>query len=184
MTTNGMLLSGPVLDRLDAAAPEKVHVSIHFPANRQEVERVIRQVQQIEDRGIRSGINLLVARSKLSAARAAAAMIRAAGIDTQRIIYLPMRGRDTPNPEEIATVAGGEPFQATSCLTRCGLSPRFCSIRHDKTVAWCSYTAARRPLPELTCRGLLQTLDGLGLRYCGAVPVETRKFSHDKVARP
>ena len=33
LTTNGLLLEGEVLDRLVLAAPDKVHVSIHFPAD-------------------------------------------------------------------------------------------------------------------------------------------------------
>ena len=184
ITTNGLLLSGAVLDRLADVGTEKVHVSIHLPENRREVERVVGQVRELERYGIRSGVNLLVAQSRLTDARAAAATLRAAGIDNERIIYLPMRCGDTPTPEEIAAVAGGEPFQATSCLTRCGPSPRFASIRHDKTAAWCSYTASRRPLLELTHRGLLAALDGLSVRHCGAVSAQDDVPSHDEVARP
>jgi hypothetical protein len=110
-----------------AAAIEKVHVSIHFPECMGEVERVIRQVQEMSNRGIRSGINLLVARSNLVAAQQAAAAVRDAGISNERIVYLPSRIQDTPTPVEVAQVAGG-PFQSMSCLMACGKSPRFCSI--------------------------------------------------------
>ena len=54
-----------------------------------------------------------------------------------------------------------------TCLAACAASPRFCSIGWDKQVAWCSYTTARRPLEEPTWRGLMHTLPGLGLTYCG-----------------
>ena len=47
------------------------------------------------------------------------------------------------------------------------LSGLFCAINWDKQVAWCSYTAARVRLPELTYRGLEATLPGLGLTFCG-----------------
>lgn len=167
LTTNGLLLGPETLDRLAAAAPDKVHVSIHFPERASEVERVIRNVQELAGRGIRSGVNFVVARGNLAAARPAAQAVRAAGIGNDRIVYLPMRGRDTPTPKELATVAGGEHFQSMTCLMACGPSPRFCSVRHDRTVAWCSYTTTRRVLPELTYRALVECLDGLGLEFCG-----------------
>src|SRR5262245_39825273 len=37
ITTNGLLLDAAMLDRLVAAGPEKVHVSIHFPERDGEV---------------------------------------------------------------------------------------------------------------------------------------------------
>jgi MoaA/NifB/PqqE/SkfB family radical SAM enzyme len=167
ITSNGLLLTGATLDRLVEVAPDKVHLSIHFPERDSEVRRVIRQVQELAERGIRSGINFLVARSNLEAAERAAAAVRTAGIDNERIVYLPMRGRDTPTPEEVGRVAGGMRFQSMSCLLSCAKSPRFCSIGWDRTVAWCSYTETRVPLPELTYRGLVTSLDGLGLKFCG-----------------
>jgi sulfatase maturation enzyme AslB (radical SAM superfamily) len=167
ITTNGLLLHGDTLDRLIDAAPEKVHVSIHFPERAAEVQRVVRQVQELAARGVRSGVNLLVSRSSLAAAQAAAAQVRAAGIGNDRIVYLPMRVRDTPTPDEVGRVAGGDRFQSMSCLMACAKSPRFCSIGWDRRVAWCSYTETRAPLPELTYRGLVASLDGLGLTFCG-----------------
>jgi hypothetical protein len=167
LTTSGLPLQGAMLDRLVAAAPDKVHVSIHFPEHPGEVQRVLRQVHELADRGIRSGINFLVARSKLEAAARAAERVRQAGVGNDRIIYLPLRGRDTPSPREVAAVAGDQPFQSMACLTTCGRSPRFCSVSWDRQVAWCSYTATRRPLPESTYHGLQAALEGLGLQFCG-----------------
>jgi molybdenum cofactor biosynthesis enzyme MoaA len=167
MTTSGLPLDRTTVDRLVAAGPDKVHVSIHFPGRESEVRRVIRQVGDLADRGLRSGINLLVARSDLAAARRAADVIRAAGIGNDRIVYLPMRGRDTPTPDEVGAVAGGQRFQSMTCLSGCARSPRFCSIGWDRTVARCSYTEARRPLGALTFRALETALDGLGLVFCG-----------------
>jgi MoaA/NifB/PqqE/SkfB family radical SAM enzyme len=167
LTSNGLLLRGDLLERLIDAGPDKVHLSIHFPERAGEVNRVVRQVHELAERGVRSGINLLVARSNLAAARQTAQAIRAAGIGNDRIVYLPMRGQDTPTPREVATVAGDLPFQSMSCLSACGRSPRFCSIGWDKTVAWCSYTRTRAPLAELTYEGLQAALTGLGLAFCG-----------------
>jgi hypothetical protein len=168
VTTNGLLLRGDVLDRLVAAHPDKVHVSIHFPDRAGEVARVIAQVHQLAVRGLKSGVNFLVSRSNLPAARASAERVRAAGIGNDRIVYLPMRGRDTPTPAELADVAGRTPFQSMTCLTRCGPSPRFASIGWDRQVAWCSYTRTRRPLAKLTYAGLAAAMDGLGLEFCGS----------------
>jgi MoaA/NifB/PqqE/SkfB family radical SAM enzyme len=167
MTSNGLLLHGEMLDRLVAAGPDKVHLSVHFPEREAEVARVISQVGELAGRGVRSGVNLLVARSNLGAAARAAQALRDAGIGNDRIVYLPMRGRDTPTPREVAAVAGDRPFQSMSCLTACGRSERFCSVGWDKTVAWCSYTRSRAPLRELTYMGLTAALGGLGLEFCG-----------------
>ncbi len=167
LTTNGLLLDTTNLCKLQVAAPDKVHVSIHFPSNVAEVDRVIRNVHQLSEHGIRSGVNLLVGQSKLAAATHAALRLRQAGIDHDRIVFLPMRGHDTPTPVQLARVAGDRPFQSMSCLTACTVSPRFCSIGWDKQVAWCSYTSARRKLKELTFAGLVDTIDGLGLEFCG-----------------
>ncbi|MGD9681603.1 MAG: radical SAM protein [Candidatus Obscuribacterales bacterium] len=166
LTTNGLLLDQHFED-LVAASPDKIHVSIHYPDDTEEVERVTRQVGEIARRGIASGVNLLVRRSSLEGARQAAERLKAAGIDNRRIVYLPMRISDTPSPDQVADVAGKEPFQSMSCLSACKASPRFCSIASDKSAAWCSYTTARKTLPSLSFKGLSQALGGLELTYCG-----------------
>jgi hypothetical protein len=166
LTTNGLLLDdGAILDALVRARPDKVHVSIHAPENPREVARVVRQVHELARRGLRSGVNLLVRRSRLPEATAAARALAGSGIGRERIVLLPMRGADTPRADEVARVAGG-PFQSMSCLRACGRSPRFASIAADRTVAWCSYTLTRRPLAALTHAALIASLDGLGLASC------------------
>jgi MoaA/NifB/PqqE/SkfB family radical SAM enzyme len=169
VTTNGLMLHGKTLDCLIGVRPDKVHVSIHFPERDAEVNRVIEHVVALTGRGIRGGVNLLVSRSNLDRAAWAARQVRAAGIGNDRIVYLPMRGRDTPTPEELADVAGRTPFQSMTCLTKCGPSPRFASIGWDRMVAWCSYTESRRALPEPTYLGLVHALDDLQLRFCGGI---------------
>ncbi|MFN7971511.1 MAG: radical SAM protein [Acidobacteriota bacterium] len=167
VTTNGLLLYEGGLERLVAATPDKVHVSIHDPARGSEVERVIRQVTALSERGIRSGVNLLVSRTNVEAATGAGAALREAGIGNDRIVYLPMRIRDTPTVEDLVRVAGSAAFQSMSCLLRCGASPRFCSVAWDRTAAWCSYTSARRPLHDATYAGLTRALSGLPVDFCG-----------------
>jgi sulfatase maturation enzyme AslB (radical SAM superfamily) len=167
LTSNGLHLHGENLERLVAAHPDKVHLSIHFPENDCEVNRVIQQVKQLEGLGIRSGVNLLVTKSQLKPATRAARNLYYAGIASDHIVYLPMRGTDTPDPKEIMTVAGGQPFQSMSCLMSCQKSPRFCSISWDKQVRWCSYTVARQSLSALTAASLEAALQDLPLVFCG-----------------
>ncbi len=165
LTTNGLLLDEARMGALADAQPDKVHVSIHAPENTHEVERVASAVHALAARGLRSGVNLLVRRSRLPEATAAARALFGSGIARDRIVFLPMRGGDTPSPDEVAAVAGG-PFASMTCLRTCGPSPRFASIAADRTVAWCSYTRTRRPLASLTYGALVAALDGLGLASC------------------
>lgn len=164
LTTNGLPLDEH-LDALVAARPEKVHVSIHAPENSREVARVVRQVLTLARRGIPSGVNLLVRRSRLDDATRAARSLHDAGIENDRIVYLPMRGSDTPSARDVARVAGG-PFQSMTCLSACGKSPRFASIDAARRAAWCSYTTTRRALATPTFAALVEALDGLGLAPC------------------
>jgi MoaA/NifB/PqqE/SkfB family radical SAM enzyme len=168
ITSNGLpLQDAAVFSELIAARPDKIHLSIHFPDRAEEVTRVIEQLRQLDAAGIRSGINMVISRANASAAESAVRLIHAAGIDNTRIIFLPMRIREIPDATVIAQVAGTTRFQSMSCLMGCAKSPRFVSIAADKTVAWCSYTTARNPLPDLTWAGLTRTMAQTGLTFCG-----------------
>ena len=178
MTTNGLLLDDAMIDRLVEAAVDKVHVSIHTATDTDEVTRVIANVTALANAGLKSGVNLLVRKSRLEAARAAADALHAAGIANERIVFLPMRGTDVPTPNDIAKVASG-PFQSTTCLARCHSSPRFVSVSARKSVAWCSYTVERRTLSAPTHAALVEATTGLGLIDCadtagGLIKVRTR----------
>ena len=182
LTTSGLpLLDEGVFEALLASRPDKVHVSIHAPENPREVERVVAQVGALAARGVRSGVNLLVRRSRVEEVRLAAERLHAAGVGNERIVFLPMRGPgdDAPSDKDVARAAGGR-FQSMTCLTGCGKSPRFASIAHDKTAAWCSYTQTRRPLREASWAALVEALGGagvegeLGLKPCGEGLVSLR----------
>lgn len=167
LTTSGLALEADTIARLAAAAIDKVHVSIHQPQDADEVDRVIAQVARLAAAGVRSGVNLLVRRSRLDAAAATAARLKAAGIANDRIVYLPMRGTDVPSAAEVARVAGAR-FQSMTCLADCAASPRFAAISAALTVAWCSYTVARRPLAAPSHAALCAALDQLGLVDCAS----------------
>lgn len=168
LTTSGLLLDA-ALPSLVRCRPEKIHVSVHHPEDPDEVARVARQVRTLETFGIRGGVNLLVRRSGLDAARRAARELRAAGIANDRIVYLPMRLGDTPAAEEVAAVAEG-PFQSATCLAGCHPSPRFASLDASACAAPCSYTRRRRRLEAFTSAALAAALDGLGIEPCGDQP--------------
>ncbi|HKA70622.1 MAG TPA: radical SAM protein [Xanthobacteraceae bacterium] len=185
LTTNGLLLRDDrVVAALVAAAPDKVHVSIHFPERDSEVRRVISQVTMLAARGVRSGVNLLVARSNLAAAREAVMRLDAAGIGADRRVLLPMRGQDTPSAAQMAEVAGGNRFQSMTCLMACDKSPRFCAVAWDKTVAWCSYTSERRALSSPTYAALKTALADLGVTFCGGIDDDDVSFRHGLPGRP
>ena len=164
-TTNGLLLDDR-MDEVVRSKPNKVHVSLHFPDQKKEVDRVVRQVAELDARGITSGVNLLVRRSRLAAAKQAAHTLYDAGIDVQRIVFLPMRGSDTPSPKELGEVAGTGRFQSMSCLLQCAASPRFAGIDWARRAAWCSYTESRRTLETNDFAGLVAALTGLKLQTC------------------
>lgn len=164
-TTNGLLLDQN-LDRICDASPDKVHVSVHFPGRKAELSRVIRQVRALADAGISSGVNLLVRRSEVTEAQIATQRFYDSGIGPERIVFLPMRGDDTPTPKELGRVAGRSGFQSMTCLTGCAASPRFASVGWDKRVGWCSYTTSRRTMRSLDHAGLSAALQGLGLATC------------------
>jgi hypothetical protein len=154
------------LDELVSARPDKVHLSIHFPDDPEEVARVAHQVGWLEARNIRAGVNLLVRRSDLERAKSALATLAGAGIGLDRILLLPMRGTDTPTARQIAEVAGASRFQSVTCLGSCAASHRFASLGWDRRVGWCSYTRSRRPIDSLSYVGIVEALQGLPLETC------------------
>jgi organic radical activating enzyme len=176
LTTNGLGLTRDVEDRLVAASPDKVHVSIHFPDHPREVARVRDQVVRLAGRGIRSGINMLVEKERVADAKVATRTLADAGIGADRIVYLPLRSAADPTrlttASDIAEAAGSPRFQSMTCLKACTKSPRFCAVSWDRKAAWCSYTSERRALLTLDADGLRRALTGLGLTYCGVVARE------------
>jgi len=169
LTTNGLLLDDSSVYRaLMRSRPEKVHISIHNPADREEVTRTIRQVKKLEDDGVSGGINLLVHHSSLEETRHTSEQIRLSGIGSRQVIYIPRHGEDSPSAEEVAYAAGQTPFQSVSCLQGCRRKPGFCAVGWDQKVGWCSYTSSRKLLNEPTASGLEEALTDLQLTPCGA----------------
>ncbi len=164
VTTNGLLLTEH-LAALERVRPERVHVSLHHPS---EFAHVLDSVRLLEARGIEAGVNLLVRPGDAAALREPIDRLHAAGLGDDRLVLLPLRGSGSPHPDELGQASGGRRFLSTTCLTGCARSPRFCSVRWDRTVAWCSYTPARAALRAPTHAALLEALDKAGHAPCTA----------------
>lgn len=166
ITSNGLPLRDKgIFESLVKAQPNKVHLSIHNPADYLEIARVASQTNQLRQHNIKAGINLLVRQSQVNEAKRATQILRQLRIQPEQLILLPMRGQDTPTPEQIASITQG-PFQSVTCLKQCASSPRFVSVGADKTAAWCSYTIQRAHLSALTYHALTQAVQSLGITPC------------------
>lgn len=168
MTTNGLpLLKDDCFKKLIDSQPDKIHISLHFPENKSEVERITHQVSTIASKGILAGINLLIRNENIVAARSASDYLKANGILKEQIVYLPMRMKNPVHSEVVKFVANDTHFQSIGCLMNCEKSERFCSISWNKKVAWCSYTPAKKALKTLDFAGIQHELNNLNLLYCG-----------------
>lgn len=178
MTTNGLLLDRPeTMTRLASSAPDKVHISIHYPERASEVERVVRQIRMLQTTSIKPGVNLLVTTETLEPARTAYSTLREI-LAPDQIILIPLRYGRTPSPRALSFVAGGKPFQSPSCILGCRAPEGFCSVSWDKRVARCSYSPAKTPLPSLDYAGVCAALDAT--RFASCSPGERERRAREK----
>lgn len=167
LTTNGLLLSDKsVQDSLKESHPDKIHISIHNPNCREEVVRVLSQIQWLETIGVTPGVNVLISDMNIESAKAAYNEIIKV-LPKERIILLPMRFQHTPTPADLALVAGGRPFQSASCLTGCHKCHNFASVTWDKKVAHCSFTGNKAAIKTLTYEALCEALNSITDMSCG-----------------
>ena len=166
VTTNGLPLEKPeVWNMLPAHKPDKIHITIHQPQNSSEVERVIRQVKELDAIVIKPGVNLLVGKDKLKFCKEVYALLLRT-LKRDQIIMVPQRYGNTPTPKELAMVAGNKPFQSPSCLLGCKRPETFCSVSWDKKVNSCSYAKGKRPLETLNYNGLTEALSKVIFESC------------------
>jgi MoaA/NifB/PqqE/SkfB family radical SAM enzyme len=170
MTTNGLGLTEKTVALLSTFL-DKVHVSIHFPEDDREVERVIRQVEgPLKEHGLKTGINFIVKGWDVEKEKTAVRRIRDAGIEADRVVFLPLRGRgvnvDVARFREVASVLSPK-FQSTWCLLECRKSDRFISINWEGRVGWCSYTEAKTQMEDFSHAGMMEALGRKRLTYCG-----------------
>ena len=166
VTSNGLPLENEqIWDTLIGHKPDKIHITIHQPDNEAEVNRVERQVQRIASIGIKPGLNLLVGADKVDAAKKVYERISKV-LDSEQIILVPQRFSNTPTPKQLASVAGGKPFQSPSCLLKCQRPSNFCSVSWDKKVNSCSFAPNKEPLKSLDYNGLIEALERVRWKSC------------------
>lgn len=167
VTSNGLPLEKEsVFAELLENKPDKIHITIHHPENKEEVDRVIRLVKKISEVGIKSGVNLLVSDFNAIEAKSVYDELLSNGITSDRIILIPRRFTCMPTPKQLSEVAGGKPFQSPSCLMGCKKPTEFCSISWDKKVNWCSYASGKQPITELSYKGLMDALNQVEFGCC------------------
>lgn len=166
ITTNGLpLLNENVREQILVNFPDKIHLSLHFPDNLSEVDRVCQQIEWLKTTNIKPGVNLLVSSTTIDSAKDVYSRLRKL-LEPDQIIILPMRYGATPSAKEIASVAGGEKFQSPSCLLGCSKPERFVSVSYDTTVNHCSYAGGRQPLQTLDYAGLIDALSKCAFSSC------------------
>ncbi len=167
VTSNGLPLENDdIFAKLQQHKPDKVHITIHHPENRAEVERVIKMVKKIAGVGIKSGVNLLVSDFNAEEAKSVYSELLGEEITSDRIILIPRRFTCEPLPKQISAIANGKPFQSPACLTGCSKPTEFCSLSWDKKVNWCSYASGKQPLTELSYKGLMDALNKVEFGCC------------------
>ena len=166
VTSNGLPLENlETWKMLKEHKPDKIHLTIHHPDDDSEILRVERQLQSIAQLGIKPGLNLLVGADKIDYAKNVYERFSIL-LSPEQIIFVPQRFSNTPTPKQLASVAGGKPFQSPSCLLKCQRPSDFCSVSWDKKVNSCSFSPSKVPLTTLDFNGLVKALDLVRWRSC------------------
>ena len=166
VTSSGLPLKGEgVWQKLQKCKPDKIHITIHQPDNEKEVQRVETLLPRIESIGIKPGLNLLVGANKIDAAAVVYKRMMKI-LKSDQIILVPQRFSNTPTSKQLASVAGGKPFQCPSCLLKCQRPTNFCSVSWDKKVNSCSFAPNKVPLETLDFKGLIKALGAVKWEKC------------------
>ena len=166
VTSNGLPLEDDrIWEMLTMHKPDKIHITIHQPDNEEEENRVERQVQRIASTGIKPGVNLLVGADKIASTKEVYERLGKL-LNSDQIILVPQRFSNTPTPKQLASVAGGKPFQSPSCLLKCQRPTNFCSVSWDKKVNSCSFAPNKVPLETLDYEGLIKALEIVKWEKC------------------
>ena len=146
--------------------PDKIHFSIHDPENGDEIDNALHFIDLLRGERVKAGINLLVSSDKIPATKALARRLAEAGISRKEIIFIPRKFALQPTPQQIAEIAGDEPFQSPSCLAACRPSERFCSLSWDRRVNFCSYSPSKAALREISYKGIMDALNSITFKSC------------------
>lgn len=166
VTSNGLPLEEyEVWKRLLEHSPDKIHLTIHQPANKEELQRVIQMVLKLGKTKIKPGVNLLVGQDKIVQAKEVYRQLMKY-LSADQVILVPQRFGNTPTPKEIGIVTDGKPFQCPSCLLACKKPENFCSVSWDKKVNFCSFAKGKEQLSSLDYEGLVSALSKVKFASC------------------
>lgn len=169
VTSNGLRLEDKeFFEEFIHHLPDKIHISIHFPEDKIEVDRVISMVKKLENYPLKSGVNLLVSTKNVSESKNVLRLLEKNGIGRERIILLPMKYQFSPSEEEVIEVAGRKPFQSSSCFLGCKRPIQYCSVTWNKMVSPCSYSPSKIVLDDITYEGLIRALSKVDFKSCKA----------------
>ena len=166
ITSNGLPLDNPQIKKgLKQFKPDKIHLSIHYPDNNKEINRIERQIKLIESLDIKAGVNLLISKNNIKSAKRVYSSLKNL-LSEDQIILVPIRSHDIPSPSQVSYITEGKPFQSPTCLLGCRKPENFCSVSWDKKVNWCSFAKGKIPLRDLSYKGLIQALSLIQFSSC------------------
>ena len=166
ITSNGLPLDNPEIKKeLRQFKPDKIHLSIHYPDNNKEINRIERQIKLIESLDIKPGVNLLISKINIISAQKVYHRLKKIMSEDQ-IILVPIRSQDIPLPHQLLNITEGKPFQSPLCLLGCRKPENFCSVSWDKKANWCSFAKDKKPLRDLSFKGLIQALSLIQFSSC------------------
>lgn len=166
VTSNGLPLTKDVTwHKLLQYSPDKIHITIHRPGDKKEVERVINTVTKLSETSIKPGVNLLVSASAVEDAKQVYERL-SDKLNADQIILVPQRFSDSPTPRQLASVTNGRPFQSPDCILGCKRPANFCSVSWDKKVNSCSFAGGKVPLDTLDFKGLSESLAKVKFMSC------------------
>lgn len=166
ITSNGLPLDNPKIKKeLRQFKPDKIHLSIHYPDNNEEINRIERQIKLVESLDIKAGVNLLISKNNIKSAKRVYSSLKNL-LSKDQIILVPIRSHDITSPSQVSYITEGKPFQSPTCLLGCRKPENFCSVSWDKKVNWCSFATGKQPLKDLSFKGLIQALSLIQFSSC------------------
>ena len=166
VTSNGLPLENTVIwEELLKHSPDKIHLTIHQPQDKEEVKRIETLIKKLSITKIKPGVNLLVGANKIDYAKQVYAKLSTI-LTPEQTILVPQRFENTPTPKQISTISNGKPFQSPSCLLGCKRPNNFVSVSWDKKVNFCSYAPGKEKLQTLNYQGMIKALKNIEWESC------------------
>lgn len=166
ITSNGLPLENTdIWKDLLKHSPDKIHLTIHQPQDREEVKRIETLIKRLSTTKIKPGVNLLVGADKIDYAKLVYAKLNNI-LTPEQIILVPQRFANTPTAKQIASISNGKPFQSPSCLLKCNKPNNFVSVSWDKKVNFCSYAFGKEKLQALNYQSMIKALEKIEWKSC------------------